>query len=95
VKKTVIEHLGQLDFLRGKQNVILLGPPGSGKRTSRPPSGSGRASPGSGCSSRPPPNGSCDSPKPNAKTTSKPNYERRLSFVPLLIIDLGLRLSSR
>jgi DNA replication protein DnaC len=28
VKKTVIEHLGQLDFLHGKQNVILLGPPG-------------------------------------------------------------------
>ena len=27
VKKTVIEHLGQLDFLHGKQNVILLGPP--------------------------------------------------------------------
>src|SRR4051812_5208795 len=26
VKKTVIEHLGQLDFLHGKQNVILLGP---------------------------------------------------------------------
>jgi len=27
VKKTVIEHLGQLDFLHGRQNVILLGPP--------------------------------------------------------------------
>jgi hypothetical protein len=23
----VIEHLGQLDFLHGRQNVILLGPP--------------------------------------------------------------------
>jgi DNA replication protein DnaC len=31
VKKTIIEHLGQLDFLHGKQNVILLGPPGTGK----------------------------------------------------------------
>jgi DNA replication protein DnaC len=31
VKKTVIEHLGQLDFLHGKENVILLGPPGTGK----------------------------------------------------------------
>jgi hypothetical protein len=28
VKKTVIEHLGQLDFLHAKENVILLGPPG-------------------------------------------------------------------
>jgi DNA replication protein DnaC len=27
VKKPVIEHLGQLDFLHGKENVILLGPP--------------------------------------------------------------------
>src|SRR5439155_11422626 len=27
VKKTVIEHLGQLDFLHGRQNVIMLGPP--------------------------------------------------------------------
>ena len=31
VKKQVIEHLGQLDFLHAKENVILLGPPGTGK----------------------------------------------------------------
>jgi DNA replication protein DnaC len=31
VKKTVIEHLGQLDFLHAMENVILLGPPGTGK----------------------------------------------------------------
>jgi DNA replication protein DnaC len=31
VKRTVIEHLGQLDFLHAKENVILLGPPGTGK----------------------------------------------------------------
>jgi DNA replication protein DnaC len=31
VKKTVVEHLGQLDFLHAKDNVILLGPPGTGK----------------------------------------------------------------
>ena len=31
MKKQVIEHLGQLDFLHAKQNVILLGPPGTGK----------------------------------------------------------------
>src|ERR1700730_17502978 len=30
VKKTVVEHLGQLDFLHGTQNGILLGPPGTG-----------------------------------------------------------------
>src|SRR5919108_3591616 len=27
VKKQMIEHLGQLDFLHARQNVILLGPP--------------------------------------------------------------------
>src|SRR5271154_1980045 len=31
VKKQVIEPLGQLDFLHGKENVVLLGPPGTGK----------------------------------------------------------------
>ena len=31
IKKQVIEHLGQLDFLHSKENVILLGPPGTGK----------------------------------------------------------------
>jgi DNA replication protein DnaC len=31
VKKQVIEHLGQLDFLHGKDNLVLLGPPGTGK----------------------------------------------------------------
>jgi DNA replication protein DnaC len=31
VRKTVVEHLGQLDFLHSRENVILLGPPGTGK----------------------------------------------------------------
>src|ERR687888_315674 len=30
VKKTVVEHLGQLDFLHARENVVLLGPPGLG-----------------------------------------------------------------
>jgi DNA replication protein DnaC len=30
VRKQVIEHLGQLDFLHARENVILLGPPGTG-----------------------------------------------------------------
>jgi DNA replication protein DnaC len=30
VKKTVVEHLGQLDFLHARENVILLGPPDPG-----------------------------------------------------------------
>jgi DNA replication protein DnaC len=31
VKKTVVEHLGQLDFLHTKDNIVMLGPPGTGK----------------------------------------------------------------
>jgi len=31
LKKTAVLHLGQLDFLHGKENVVLLGPPGTGK----------------------------------------------------------------
>ena len=31
VKRTLIQHLGQLDFLAGRENVVLLGPPGTGK----------------------------------------------------------------
>ena len=30
VKKQVVEHLGQLDFLHARENVIMLGPPDSG-----------------------------------------------------------------
>ena len=38
VRKTVAEHLGQLDFLHGKENVVLLGPPGTGKTHCETPS---------------------------------------------------------
>ena len=31
VQKTLVLHLGQLDFLSAKDNVVLLGPPGTGK----------------------------------------------------------------
>jgi DNA replication protein DnaC len=31
VQKTLLLHLGQLDFLEAKDNVVLLGPPGTGK----------------------------------------------------------------
>ncbi len=31
VKRQIVEHLGQLDFLHGRENVVMLGPPGTGK----------------------------------------------------------------
>ena len=30
-KRQVVDHLGQLDFLHARENVVLLGPPGTGK----------------------------------------------------------------
>src|SRR3954469_17799476 len=30
-RRETVLHLGQLDFLAGKENVVLLGPPGTGK----------------------------------------------------------------
>jgi len=80
VKKTVIEHLGQLDFLHGKENVILLGPPAPAKHTSRPLSASGRAWPVNECCSQPRHSGSPASAKPNAKANSKPSCAACRSF---------------
>ena len=31
LRRETVLHLGQLDFLAGRENVILLGPPGTGK----------------------------------------------------------------
>ena len=31
LKREVIAHLGTLDFVAGKENVVFLGPPGTGK----------------------------------------------------------------
>ncbi|MFL5837916.1 MAG: IS21-like element helper ATPase IstB [Solirubrobacteraceae bacterium] len=31
IKRTEVLHLGQLDFLAGRENIVLLGPPGTGK----------------------------------------------------------------
>ena len=31
IRRNTVLHLGQLDFLAGRENVVLLGPPGTGK----------------------------------------------------------------
>jgi DNA replication protein DnaC len=31
IRREAVLHLGQLDFLAGKENIVLLGPPGTGK----------------------------------------------------------------
>ena len=87
VKKQVIEHLGQLDFLHAKQNVILLGPPGHRQDPHLDRAwGSAPASPASACSSKPRPNGSRSSPTRNAKASSTQELDR-LERIPLLVCD--------
>ena len=71
VKKPVIEHLGQLDFLHAKENVVISARRGPARRTWRSRSRSARASPASACSSRPPPNGSPDCRTPSATAGSR------------------------
>ena len=73
VKKTVVEHLGQLDFLHARENVILLGPPGTGKTHLAIAVSIRACLAGHACSSRPPPNGSPGSQRPNARAASRPN----------------------
>jgi DNA replication protein DnaC len=36
VRRPIIEHLGQLDFLHTKENIVLLGPPGLGSQCTFP-----------------------------------------------------------
>ena len=33
LRRDTVLHLAQLDFLAGKENIVLLGPPGTGKLT--------------------------------------------------------------
>ena len=71
VKKQVIEHLGQLDFLHAKENVVLLGHPGPARRTWRSRSRSAPVWPASASSSQRQPNGSRGSARPSAKARSR------------------------
>jgi DNA replication protein DnaC len=70
VQKTLVLHLGQLDFLTARDNVVLLGPPGTGKTIWRSRSGSALASRASGSPSPPPPSGSPASATRNGKAAS-------------------------
>ncbi|GAA4073952.1 ATP-binding protein [Microbacterium laevaniformans] len=64
-----IAALASGGFLLEAQNVVLLGPPGRGRRTSRPRSGSSLPATGTGCCSRLRRTGSPASPTPTGKAT--------------------------
>ena len=75
VKKTIVEHLGQLDFLHARENVILLGSPETGKTHLAIAISIRACLAGQPSSSRPPPNGSHGSQRPSAKATSRPSSD--------------------
>jgi DNA replication protein DnaC len=57
LKRDTITHLGTLDFITAKENVVLLGPPGTGKTHLSTASVFGHVRPGTGWRSPPPRNG--------------------------------------
>jgi hypothetical protein len=57
IRREVIAHLGALDFVAAKENVVFLGPPGTGKPISPSPWASVPARPATGSPSPPPPSG--------------------------------------
>ena len=64
LKREAIAHLGTLDFVIAKDNVVFLGPPGTGETHYPPGWASGPARPGTGSCSPPPRSGSPGSPTP-------------------------------
>ena len=71
VKKQVIEHLGQLDFLHARECLVALGPPGTGKTHLAIAFGIRACLAGHRCGSRPRPNGSPASQTPSVTVGSR------------------------
>ncbi len=86
LKRDVIAHLGALDFVEAKENVIFLGPRGPARPTWPSASPSGPARPDTGCSSPPRPSGWTVSARPTtpaSSTRSSPGS----AAIPLIVID--------
>ena len=73
LKRDTVAHLGTLDFIAGKGNVVFLGRPAPARPTSRPGSRSAPARPGTGSSSPPRRSGSTGSPPPTPPARCRPN----------------------
>jgi DNA replication protein DnaC len=70
IRREAVLHLGQLDFIAGRENVVLLGPPGTGKTHLAIAIGIRACLAGHPSPSAPPPNGSPCSPTHNAPAAS-------------------------
>jgi hypothetical protein len=75
LKPDLIAHLGTLDFVTAKENVLLLGPPGTGKTHLATGWRSAPARPATGCTSPPPPRGSAGWPRPIMPAGCMTNYD--------------------
>ena len=71
LKRDLILHLGTLDFVTAKENVIFLGPPGTGKTHLATGLGIRACQAGHRVLSPPPPNGSTGSPRPTTPVGCK------------------------
>ncbi len=75
LKRDTIAHLGTLDFVTARDNVVFLGPPGTGKTHLAVGLAIRACQPATACCSPPPHNGWHGSPKrtrPGASTKSSP-----------------------
>ena len=86
LKRETIAHLGTLDFVAGKDNVVFLGHRGPARRTWPRGSGSAPVRPGTGWPSPPPPSGWPAWARPISQGRLHAELTR-LGRVPLLIID--------
>jgi hypothetical protein len=73
LKRDLIAHLGTLDFVVAKDNVVFLGPPGTGPIW-RSGWRSGPVKLGTGSYSRPLRTGSARWPRPTTQASSKPSW---------------------
>src|SRR4249920_3604476 len=73
LKRDQVMHLGTLDFVAARENVIFLGRRAPGRPIWGSGWGSAPAKPGTVCSSPPPANGSTGSPRPTTADGCKPS----------------------
>ncbi len=73
LKREVITHLGTLDFVEAKDNVVFLGPPGRGRPTWPSAWASGPARPATQSPSPPPWSGWLDWERPMARDACRPS----------------------
>jgi DNA replication protein DnaC len=67
IRRDTVLHLGQLDFLAGRENIVLLGPPGTGKSHLAIAIAIRACLTGTASHSAPRPNGSRSWPTPRAQ----------------------------